>query len=89
MDAVTTAALVPPRPRTPERELAFLPFLRAIRGNALTMWTERAYQEPVLVRRLVTRLLAIVPAMVVVTLTGARAARQAVLKSWAARRVTW
>jgi unspecific monooxygenase len=35
--------------------LSFLAFLRAIRTNALGMWTEAAYQEDVLVRRLFGR----------------------------------
>ena len=46
---------IPPRPPIPARELPFLQFLRAIRTNALTMWTEKAYQEDVLVRRFLGR----------------------------------
>jgi cytochrome P450 len=51
MDAVATNLFIPPRPPIPEQELRLPQFLRAIRTNALTMWTERAYQEDVLVRR--------------------------------------
>jgi cytochrome P450 len=51
MDAVATTLFIPPHPPIPERELPLPQFLRAIRTNALTMWTERAYQEDVLVRR--------------------------------------
>jgi unspecific monooxygenase len=36
-------------------ELPFFRFLRAIRSNALTMWTEAAYQEDVLIRRVLGR----------------------------------
>src|SRR5215469_14927433 len=50
MDA-QSSPLIPPRPPTPAHELPFFQFLRAIRTNALTMWTERAYQEDVLARR--------------------------------------
>lgn len=39
----------------PERPLPFMAFLRAIRTNALGMWTEAAYQEDVLVRSLLGR----------------------------------
>jgi cytochrome P450 len=55
MDAVHPNVFVPPRPPIPTRELPFLQFLRAIRTNALTMWTEKAYQEDVLVRRFLGR----------------------------------
>jgi unspecific monooxygenase len=37
------------------RELPLLSFLRAIRTNVLTMWPERAYQDDMLVRRLLNR----------------------------------
>ena len=47
--------IAPPRPPAPQGELPLLGFLRAIRTNALTMWTEAAYEEDVLVRRLVGR----------------------------------
>ena len=46
---------VPPHPPIPEQELSFLGFLRAVRTNALTMWTEAAYQEDVVVRRFLGR----------------------------------
>jgi cytochrome P450 len=53
---VTTATLfTPPHPPVPAVELPFFHFLRAIRSNALTMWTEAAYQEDVLVRRVLGR----------------------------------
>jgi unspecific monooxygenase len=55
MDAVQPNFFIPPRPPIPERELPLLQFLRAIRTNALTMWTEKAYQEDVLVRRFLGR----------------------------------
>src|SRR4051812_4386177 len=49
------ALFVPPRPPLPAAPLPFFAFLRAIRTNALTMWTEAAYQQDVLVRRFVGR----------------------------------
>lgn len=55
MDAARLNASIPPRPPVPPRELPFFQFLRAVRTNALTMWTERAYQEDVLVRRFLGR----------------------------------
>ena len=55
MDAARPDVFIPPHPPVPSRELPFLQFLRAIRTNALTMWTERAYQEDVLVRRFLGR----------------------------------
>ena len=45
----------PPHPPIPTEELPFFGFLRAVRTNALTMWTEAAYQEDVLVRRFLGR----------------------------------
>jgi len=51
MDAAHSNVFIPPHPPIPARELTFFSFLRAIRTNALGMWTERAYQEDVLVRR--------------------------------------
>ena len=51
MDAAHPNVFIPPRPPIPARELTFFSFLRAIRTNALGMWTEAAYQEDVLVRR--------------------------------------
>ena len=55
MDAIATSLLVPPRPPPAPRELSLLPFLRAARNNALTIWTERAYQELILANRLLGR----------------------------------
>ena len=55
MDAVHPNVFIPPRPPIPARQLPFHQFLRAIRTNALTMWTETAYQEDVLVRRFLGR----------------------------------
>ena len=55
MDAVAPTLFIPPHPPIPARELSFFNFLRAIRTNALTMWTEAAYQEDVLVRHFVGR----------------------------------
>ena len=49
------AIVAPPHPPIPTEELPFFRFLRAIRTNALTMWTEAAYQEDVLVRRVLGR----------------------------------
>jgi unspecific monooxygenase len=48
-------AFIPPHPPIPTGELSFFGFLRAVRTNALTMWTEAAYQEDVLVRRFLGR----------------------------------
>lgn len=53
MDLV--APLVPPQLPVAVRELPLRAFLRAIRTNALTMWTERAYREEVVVRRFLGR----------------------------------
>jgi cytochrome P450 len=50
-----TALFIPPRPPIPAKELPFLRFLQAVRTNALTMWTEKAYQQDVLVRRFLGR----------------------------------
>src|SRR3984885_6289402 len=55
MDAVQPDVFIPPRPAVPAQELSFLQFLRAIRTNALGMWTEAAYQEDMLVRRVLGR----------------------------------
>jgi cytochrome P450 len=55
MNAPVATKLIPPRPPIPPQELGLLPFLRAIRTNALTMWTERAYQDDILVRRFLSR----------------------------------
>jgi len=49
--AGTPPRLVPPRLPIPTQSLPFAAFLRAIRTNALTMWTEAAYTEDVVARR--------------------------------------
>lgn len=53
MSAVAT--FIPPRPTPPAAPLSFLAFLRALRGNALGMWPEAAYEEDVLHRALLQR----------------------------------
>jgi unspecific monooxygenase len=55
MDVADPDVFIPPHPAMPEKELSFLQFLRAIRTNALTMWTEAAYQQDVVVRRFLGR----------------------------------
>jgi unspecific monooxygenase len=55
MDAVSRNLLIPPHPPIAERPLSFFAFLRAIRRNALTMWTEDAYEKDVLSRRFAGR----------------------------------
>lgn len=55
MDAVATTLLIPPRPPMAERPPSLLDFLRSMRRNALTSWTERAYQELIIPGRLVNR----------------------------------
>ena len=50
-----TARPIPPAPQRPPRELPLLGFLRAIRTNALAMWTDAAYEQDVLVRRFLGR----------------------------------
>ena len=56
MDRVDPAPrLVPTVPAPPASPLSFWGYVRAIRTNALTIWTERAYQEPFEWRRLVGR----------------------------------
>jgi cytochrome P450 len=55
MDAIHSNVFIAPRPPIPAQELSFPAFLRAIRTNALTMWTEKAYQEDVLERRFLGR----------------------------------
>jgi unspecific monooxygenase len=55
MSSTASALFVPPRPPLPERELSFPAFLRAIRSNALGMWTEAAYRDDVVVRWLLGR----------------------------------
>jgi unspecific monooxygenase len=55
MDARRSDLLIPPHPPIPQRELPLSQFLHAVRTNALTMWTAKAYQEDVLVRRFLGR----------------------------------
>jgi unspecific monooxygenase len=55
MDVAQRKLLIPPVPPRPARELSFLQFLHAVRTNALTMWTEAAYQEAVLRHRFLGR----------------------------------
>src|SRR5215469_9127084 len=55
MDAAHPNVFIPPHPPVADKELSFFQFLRAIRTNALTMWTEAAYQQDVLVRRFLGR----------------------------------
>ena len=43
MDAVATPLLIPSRPPPPAQDLSLVAFLRAVRTNALTLWTEAAY----------------------------------------------
>ncbi len=51
MDHVA-ALFVPPRPPVPAEPLSFFAFLRAIRGNALSMWPQAAYEENIVRRSL-------------------------------------
>src|SRR6185437_5440448 len=46
---------IPPRPPMPAAPLPFFAFLRAVRTNALGIWAEPAYQEPVLGRKFLGR----------------------------------
>jgi len=55
MDIDTRSLLVPPRPPAPAHELPLVAFLRAIRTNALTMWTDAAYEQDVVVRQFLGR----------------------------------
>ena len=55
MSSTVSTLFIPPRPLPPERELSFPAFLRAIRSNALGMWTEAAYRDDVVVRWLLGR----------------------------------
>jgi cytochrome P450 len=51
MDAVTSPRrFVPPVPPPPEQPLSLRAFLRAVRGNALTIWPAAAYQQDVSIR---------------------------------------
>ncbi len=44
-----------PAPPRPQHELPLLAFLRAIRSNALTMWTDAAYEQDAVVHRFLNR----------------------------------
>ncbi len=52
MDGVPRRLFVPPVPVPPAQPLPTRQFLRAIRENALTIWPEAAYRDPVVSRRL-------------------------------------
>jgi cytochrome P450 len=51
MDIAQRNLLIPPVPPRPTQPLGFFAFLRSVRTNALSMWTEAAYQEQVLSHR--------------------------------------
>jgi unspecific monooxygenase len=55
MDIDTHPLFVPPYPPAPVQELSVVGFLRAIRTNALTMWTDAAYEQDMVVRRFLGR----------------------------------
>jgi unspecific monooxygenase len=55
MDTPQPSHFVPPRPPPAPHELSLPAFLRAVRTNVLTMWTERAYTEEILERRFLGR----------------------------------
>jgi cytochrome P450 len=55
MDFPATTLLVPARPPPQAQELSVVGFLRAIRTNALTLWTDAAYEQDVVVRRFLGR----------------------------------
>jgi cytochrome P450 len=55
MDAALPSRFMPPCPPIPSGELPLLAFLRAIRTNALTMWTDAAYEQDMVVRRFLGR----------------------------------
>ena len=48
-------SMFPPVPPRPQHDLPLFGFLRAVRSNALTMWTDAAYEETVLVHRFLNR----------------------------------
>ncbi len=49
------ARFIPPRPPAPSAPLPLFRFLRAVRSNALTIWAEAAYHEPMTSRRFLGR----------------------------------
>jgi unspecific monooxygenase len=55
MDAVVPHHFIPPHPPIPTTDLSLFGFLRAVRTNALTMWTEAAYQQDVVTRHFLGR----------------------------------
>jgi cytochrome P450 len=55
MGTVLATLLIPPYPPPPARKLPLPAFLRAIRTNALTMWTADAYEQDMVVRRMLGR----------------------------------
>jgi cytochrome P450 len=55
MDIDTQSLFLPPVPPAPAQDLSVLGFLRAIRTNALTLWTDAAYEQDVVVRRFLGR----------------------------------
>jgi unspecific monooxygenase len=55
MDAVATPLLIPARPPLPAQDLSLVGFLRAIRTNTLTLWTDAAYDQDFVVRRFLGR----------------------------------
>ena len=55
MDAVATPLLIPSRPPPPAQDLSLVGFLRAVRTNTLTLWTDAAYNEDFVVRRFLGR----------------------------------
>ena len=50
------ARVIPPAPAVPAQALSLPAFLHAIRTNALTMWTDAAYAQDVVVRRMLGRM---------------------------------
>jgi cytochrome P450 len=62
MDAVATPLLIPSRPSPPAHDLSLVAFLRAIRTNTLTLWTEAAYDQDFVLRRFLGRTNALVNA---------------------------
>ena len=55
MDAVATPLLIPSRPPPPAQDLSLVGFLRAVRTNTLTLWTDAAYDQDFVVRRFLGR----------------------------------
>jgi cytochrome P450 len=55
MDVETQTRFVPPYPPPAAQPLSVVGFLRAIRTNALTMWTAAAYEQEIVARRFLGR----------------------------------